>query len=61
MIWYYDVAIKLRPNGGLTGIDNSSLNKFLSDSKILQLQVILHDAAALFTKNIKLVPAIVIC
>ena len=31
----YDVAIKLRPYGGLIGIENSSLDNYLSDSKIL--------------------------
>ena len=40
-----DVAIKLRPYGGLIGIDNSSLDKDLNDSKILRLHAILHDAA----------------
>ena len=30
----YDVAIKLRPYGGLIGIENASLDKYLSDSKI---------------------------
>ena len=29
----YDVAIKLRPYGGLIGIDNSSLDKYLYDSE----------------------------
>ena len=41
----YDVAIKLRPYGGLIGIDKSSLDKNLNDSKILRLHAILHDAA----------------
>ena len=41
----YDVAIKLRPYGGLIGIDDSSLDKYLKDSKILRLHAILHDAA----------------
>ena len=40
----YDVAIKLRPYGGLIGIDNSSLDKYLNDSKILRMHAILHDA-----------------
>ena len=38
----YDVAIKLRPYGGLIGIDNSSLDKFLKDPR---MHAILHDAA----------------
>ena len=41
----YDIAIKLKPNGGLIGIDNSSLDKYLKDSKILRMHAILHDAA----------------
>ena len=41
----YDVAIKLRPYGGLIGIDDSSLDKYLTDSKILRLHAIFYDAA----------------
>ena len=41
----YDVAIKLRPYGGLIGIDDSSLDKYSNDSKILRLHLILQDAA----------------
>ena len=41
----YDVAIKLRPYGGLIGIDDSSLDKYLKYSKILRLHAIFHDAA----------------
>ena len=41
----YDVAIKLRPYGGLIGIDNSSLDKYLNDSKVLRMHAILYDAA----------------
>ena len=41
----YDVAIKLRPYGGLIGVDDSSLDKYLKDSKTLCLHAILHDAA----------------
>ena len=37
--------IKLRPYGGLIGIDNFSLDKYLNDSKILRQNAILHDAA----------------
>ena len=33
----YDVAIKLRPYGGLIGIEKSSLDKHLGDSKILRI------------------------
>ena len=44
----YDILIKLRPYGGLIGIDNSSLDKYLKNSKILRLHAILHDAADKF-------------
>ena len=40
----YDNALKLRPYGWLIGIDNSSLDPYLNDSKILRLLAILHDA-----------------
>ena len=40
-----EILIKLRPYGGLIGFDNSSLDKYLKKSKILQLHAILHDAA----------------
>ena len=40
----HDIALKLRPYGGLIGIDNSSLDKYLKVSKILRLHAILHDA-----------------
>ena len=40
----HDIALKLRPFGGLIGIDNSSLDKYLKLSKILRLHAILHDA-----------------
>ena len=42
----HDIALKLRPYGGLIGIDNSSLDKYLKVSKILRLHAILHDAGA---------------
>ena len=41
----YDVLNKLRPYGGLIGIDNSSFNKYLKNSKILQLHAISLDSA----------------
>lgn len=40
-----EVAIKLRPYGGLIGIDNSRLDKYLKGSKILRLHAVIHDAA----------------
>ena len=38
-------ALKLRPYGGIIGIDNSSLDKCFRSFKILRLHAILHDAA----------------
>ena len=40
-----DIAMKMRPYGGLTGIDNSSLDKYFKSYKILRLHAILHDAS----------------
>ena len=40
----HDFALKLRLYGGLIGIDNSSLDKYLKVSKILGLHANLHDA-----------------
>ena len=40
-----DIALKLRPYGGLIGIDNSSLDKYFKNLKILRLHAILHDAS----------------
>ena len=40
----FDIAMKIRFYGGLIGIDNSSTDRFLKDSKILRLHAILHVA-----------------
>ena len=40
-----DIALKMRPYGGLIGIDNSSLDKYFNSYKILRLHAILHDAS----------------
>ena len=40
-----DIAMKMRPYGGLIGIDNSSLNKYFKSYKISRLHAILHDAS----------------
>ena len=37
--------LKLRPYGGLIGIDNSSLDKYFKSYKILRLHAFLHDAS----------------
>ena len=39
-----DLALKLRPHGGLIGIDDSKLDKYLNNNKILRLHAVLHDA-----------------
>ena len=52
----YNVAIKLRPYGDLIGIDNSSLDKYLNDSKILRTHAILHDAAGFVREVFNTVP-----
>ena len=40
-----NIALKLLPYGGIIGIDNSSLDKYLKSFKILRLHAILHHAA----------------
>ena len=40
-----DIALKLRPYGGLIGIDNSALDKYFKSFKVLRLHAILHDAS----------------
>ena len=40
----FDIALKLRPYGGIIGIDNSSVDKYLKISKVLRLHAILHNA-----------------
>ena len=40
-----DIELKLRPYGGLTGIDNSSLDNYFKSYKILRLHAILYDAS----------------
>ena len=40
-----DIALKVRPYGGLIGIDNSALGKYFISFKILRLHAILHEAS----------------
>ena len=40
----FEIALKLRPYGGVIGVDNSSENKYLKMSKVLSLHSILHVA-----------------
>ena len=39
-----EITLKLRPYGGLIGIDNSSLDVYFKKFKVLRLHAILHDA-----------------
>ena len=39
-----DMALKLRPFGGFTDMDNSMLDKYFKSLEILRIQAILHDA-----------------
>ena len=40
----FDIALRLRPYGGVIGIDNSFVDKYLKISKVLHLHAILQDA-----------------
>ena len=40
-----DYVVKLRPFGGLIGMDNSTLDTHLKKYKVLRLHAIIHDAA----------------
>ena len=40
-----DIALKLRPYGGLIGIDNSTLDNYIKSYKILRVHAFLHDAS----------------
>ena len=57
----HDTALMLRPYGGLIGIDNSSLDKYLKRSKILRLHPILHDAGAFLYELLSKDLVILIC
>ena len=45
-----EATLKLRPYGGLIGIDNSSLDNYFKSFKILRLHAILHDASGFIAK-----------
>ena len=49
----FDIALKLRPYGGIIGIDNSSVDKYLKISKVLRLHAILHDAGGFIYERYK--------
>ena len=46
-----EIVLKLRPYGGLIGIDNSSLDKYLKSYKFLRLHAILHDASGFIAEH----------
>ena len=39
-----EIALKLRPYGGLIGIDNSSLDVYFKNYKVLRLLAMIYDA-----------------
>ena len=41
----FQATLKLRPYGGLIGVDNSSLDNYFKSFKTLRLNAILHDAS----------------
>ena len=45
-----EIALNIRPYGGLIGVDNSRLHPLLKYSKVLRLHAALHDAAG-FVKD----------
>ena len=49
----HDIALKLRPYGGLIGIDNSSLDHQLKSFKVLRLHAVLHDAGGFIYERYK--------
>ena len=49
----HDIALKLRPYGGLIGIDNSSLDHQLKSFKVLRLHAVLHDAGVFIYERYK--------
>ena len=46
-----EIVLKLRPYGGLIGIDNSSLDTYLESYKFLRLHAILHDASGFISEH----------
>ena len=46
-----EIVLKLRPYGGLIGIDNSSLDKYLKSYKFLRLHAISHDASGFIAEH----------
>ena len=52
-----DIALKLRPYGGLINLDNSTLDKYFKSKIILRLHAILHDASAFVLEHIEKRPS----
>ena len=52
----HEISIKLRPYGGLIGIDNSSWEKYLKRLKVLRQHAILHDAGGFINEFYELGP-----
>ena len=46
-----EIVLKLRPHGGLIGIDSSSLDTYLKSYKFLRLHAILHDASEFIAEH----------
>ena len=46
-----EIVLKLRPYGGLIGIDNSSLDEYLKSHKFIRLHAILHDASGFIAER----------
>ena len=46
-----EIVLKLRPYGGLIGIDNSSLDTYLKSYKFLRLHAIVHDASGFIAEH----------
>ena len=46
-----EIVLKLRPYGGLIGIDNSSLDTYLKSYKFLRLHAILQDASRFIAEH----------
>ena len=46
-----EIALKLRPYAGLIDIDNSSLDQYFKNLKILRLHAILHDASGFVSEH----------
>ena len=46
-----EIVLKLRPYGGIIGMNNSSLDTYLKSYKFLRLHAILHDASGFIVEH----------